>query len=62
MDEEELAIHASMDNWLKMSLSHMEKMVNLFGYDKKLSARRTMVQDELLKLDITLTEKFKLVS
>lgn len=60
MAEEELPIHASMDNWLKMSSGHMEKMVNSFRYDKELSARRTMVQDELSKFDITLMEKFKL--
>ncbi|KAI8525122.1 hypothetical protein RHMOL_Rhmol13G0204500 [Rhododendron molle] len=35
-------------------------MVNCFGYDKELSARRTQVPDELSKLDITLLDKFKL--
>ncbi|KAI8538742.1 hypothetical protein RHMOL_Rhmol09G0127500 [Rhododendron molle] len=34
--------------------------VQFVWYDKELSARRTMVKDELSKLDITLTEKFKL--
>ncbi|KAI8539341.1 hypothetical protein RHMOL_Rhmol09G0174800 [Rhododendron molle] len=60
MGDAELSIHASMDNFFKSSCSYMEKMSNSFGYDKELSARRTMVKDELSKLDITLTEKFKL--
>ncbi|KAI8559893.1 hypothetical protein RHMOL_Rhmol04G0211300 [Rhododendron molle] len=51
---------ASIRNWMTLSTGHMEKMVNSFGYDKDLSARRTQVPDKLLKLDITLTEKFKL--
>ncbi|KAI8555662.1 hypothetical protein RHMOL_Rhmol05G0191000 [Rhododendron molle] len=60
MGDAELSIHASMDNFFKSSCSYMDKMSNSFGYDKELSARRTMVKDELSKLDITLTEKFKL--
>ncbi|KAI8545415.1 hypothetical protein RHMOL_Rhmol07G0037300 [Rhododendron molle] len=60
MGDEELSMFASMKNWMTSSDGHMEKMVNCFGYDKELSARRTQVPDELSKLDITLTEKFKL--
>ncbi|KAI8574848.1 hypothetical protein RHMOL_Rhmol01G0385600 [Rhododendron molle] len=60
MGDAELSIHASMDSFFKSSCSYMDKMANSFGYDKELSARRTMVKDELSKLDITLTEKFKL--
>ncbi|KAI8552347.1 hypothetical protein RHMOL_Rhmol06G0259600 [Rhododendron molle] len=60
MGDEELSMFASMKNWMISSNGHMKKMVNCFGYDKELSARRTQVPDELSKLDITLTEKFKL--
>ncbi|KAI8560099.1 hypothetical protein RHMOL_Rhmol04G0229100 [Rhododendron molle] len=60
MRDEELSMFASMKNWMTSSNGHMEKMVNCFSYDKELSARRTQVPDELSKLDITLTEKFKL--
>ncbi|KAI8539083.1 hypothetical protein RHMOL_Rhmol09G0153500 [Rhododendron molle] len=60
MGEAELSIYASMDNYLKSSNVHVEKLANSFGYDKELSARRTMVKEELSKLNITLAEKFKL--
>ncbi|KAI8550052.1 hypothetical protein RHMOL_Rhmol06G0074300 [Rhododendron molle] len=60
MGDEELSMFASMKNWMDSSDGHMEKMVNCFGYDKELSARRTQVPDELSKLDITLLDKFKL--
>ncbi|XP_058200366.1 uncharacterized protein LOC131315241 [Rhododendron vialii] len=60
MGDEELSMLASMQNWMTLSTGYMEKMVNSFGYDKELSARRTQVPDELSKLDITLMEKFKL--
>ncbi|KAI8538423.1 hypothetical protein RHMOL_Rhmol09G0102100 [Rhododendron molle] len=60
MGEAELSIYASMDNYLKSSNVHVEKLANSFGYKKKLSARRTTVKEELSKLNITLAEKFKL--
>ncbi|KAI8543435.1 hypothetical protein RHMOL_Rhmol08G0217700 [Rhododendron molle] len=60
MGDADLPIHASMDNFFKSSTTYLDKMANSFGYDKELSARRTMVKEELSKLDITLTEKFKL--
>ncbi|KAI8551099.1 hypothetical protein RHMOL_Rhmol06G0158600 [Rhododendron molle] len=60
MGDKELSILVSLENWMILSSGHMEKMTNSFGYDKELSARRTQVPDELLKLDITFTEKFKL--
>ncbi|KAI8573869.1 hypothetical protein RHMOL_Rhmol01G0308900 [Rhododendron molle] len=60
MGEAELSIYASMDNYLKSTNVHVEKLANSFGYDKELSARRTMVKEELSKLNITLAEKFKL--
>ncbi|KAI8530873.1 hypothetical protein RHMOL_Rhmol11G0093500 [Rhododendron molle] len=46
MDEAELSIHASMDNFFKSSNSYMEKMANCFGYDKELFARCMMVKDD----------------
>ncbi|XP_058180975.1 uncharacterized protein LOC131299441 [Rhododendron vialii] len=58
--EAELSIYASMDNFLKSSNVHVEKLANSFGYEKELSARRTMVKEELSKLNITLAEKFTL--
>ncbi|KAI8561244.1 hypothetical protein RHMOL_Rhmol04G0323400 [Rhododendron molle] len=60
MGEEELSILANMQNWMTLSTGHMKKKVNSFRYDKELFAQRTQVPDELSKLDITLTEKFKL--
>ncbi|KAI8551525.1 hypothetical protein RHMOL_Rhmol06G0193700 [Rhododendron molle] len=60
MGDAKLSIHESMATYFKSSTTYMEKMANSFGYDKELSARRTMVKDELSKLDITVTEKFKL--
>ncbi|KAI8568458.1 hypothetical protein RHMOL_Rhmol02G0201100 [Rhododendron molle] len=60
MGEAELSIYARMDNLLKSTNDHVEKLANSFGYEKELSAQCTMVKEELSKLDITLAEKFKL--
>ncbi|KAI8543376.1 hypothetical protein RHMOL_Rhmol08G0212500 [Rhododendron molle] len=44
----------SMQAWTISSNVHVEKLANSFAYEKELSARRTMVKEELSKLNITL--------
>lgn len=54
------SLAASMEVWLEKSDSHMEKITNAMGYSKDVSARRTQVPQELEKLDLTDTQRFKL--
>ncbi|XP_058222930.1 uncharacterized protein LOC131332650 [Rhododendron vialii] len=60
MGEEEESFHANMNAFMKDTSSHMGAMVNSVGYERHLSERRQNVQNELGKLNITLTQKFKL--
>ncbi|KAI8571950.1 hypothetical protein RHMOL_Rhmol01G0160700 [Rhododendron molle] len=60
MGEEDESIHESMNNFMKDTSSHIGEMANSIGYDKDLSKRRQNLQTKLAKLNITMTQKFKL--
>ncbi|KAI8543083.1 hypothetical protein RHMOL_Rhmol08G0190600 [Rhododendron molle] len=60
MGDEEESRHANMNTFRNDTSSHMGEMVNSVGFERDLSKRRQNVQTELGKLNITLTQKFKL--
>ena len=51
-----------LDMWCEKSLVAMDKMADKLGYEKEISARRATIPPLLEKLDLTLTQQFKLAA
>ncbi|XP_057495691.1 uncharacterized protein LOC130780692 [Actinidia eriantha] len=56
----EASLHEAMETYMKASNVVLEKIADGVGYDKELSARRTGVFNELMKLDLDMDDRFVL--